>query len=274
MELPTAAVVATLALFAHATQSASAGDQIIDGFSISSSSALKMPKAEIRGQLWQLRRDSDASAIELVIILAPQTSTVVSIRPTLARGRASELFQPSLCSSSLVVTNGSFYIAESSGARPLGLVRVAGKTLGKPSQRKSGGFLAIESGKPVVFKRKDVDAAMASTDAIESTPILIEGGASGMKNNDGIRFDRVAVGNASKGFSIIAGAFGDDQNSVSLFEFEKLVQAASTALGAAPLDVIAMDGGPSAHIYLPDSDQLFGYKGSSYLPNVVCLGAK
>lgn len=273
MELSPAAVLVAIVLFST-VQSASAGGQIADGFSVLSSSALKMPTTEVTSQLWRLRRDSDSSAIELVIILAPQSSTALSIRPTLSRGRASELFQPSLCKSPLAITNGSFYIAESSGARPLGLVRIGGKTLGKPSKRKSGGFFATDSGKPVIFKRKDIDSAMAMQDVIESTPILIEGGTSGMRNNDGIRFDRVAVGNASKGLSIIAGAFGEDQNSVSLFEFEKLVRAGSAALGAAPLDVIALDGGPSAHIYLPNSGQLFGYQGSSYLPNVICLAAK
>ena len=225
---------------------------------------------------WRLqRRDAGSSPIELVLVTAEDRHVKARIQPVLKRGSAgSLLYTPSLCPRALVVTNGSFYIRDGDKSAPLGLVRSGGRTLAKLSRRRSGGFLVINGGRIGLLPRAAVGRALASTDAIESTPIVVRDGANDMHSDDGVRFDRVGVGTASNGRTVVIGAFGQNQDSISLYEFSTLARAAVAATGGRLRDLLALDGGPSAHIYLPGARRIYGYRGPSYLPNAICIGPR
>ena len=108
--------------------------------------------------------------------------------------------------------------------------------------------------------------------AIESSPILIRHGASGMKRDDHIRADRVAAGVTSDGDVVLFAVVGQGNDAVSLYEFEELIQAAAAVRGKTLADVIAFDGGPSAHLWIPGQEIFLGQTRSIYLTDVVCVG--
>jgi hypothetical protein len=154
----------------------------------------------------------------------------------------------------------------------MGLVRIDGRTRVRTSARRSGGFLLIDGRTVRVVDRSQTAIAEAAPWAVESSPVLIHGGADGMRGDDGARADRVAVGVTTSGRPILLGAFGPGQDCISLFEFGRLARAAATAHGEAVADLLAMDGGPSAHLFLPGRT-LYGASSSIFLTNLIALTA-
>lgn len=270
----TALIVAVLAL-AAADAAARAPSPFTPGFV-----ELRAASQPLRGgtlSTWTIRRERRENEITLVMALAPRNRARLEVRPVLREGPARETYAAGPCQDALAVVNGSFFYKDDRGARPMGLVRFDGRTVQGPSPRASGGFLASDGRSLTVVPKKAPAAALAERYAIESAPILIEDGASGMRSNDGQRYDRVAVGITRDGDLLAIGAFAAGQATVSLWEFEKLAREAARRSGKEIADLIAMDGGPSAHLYvpgLPAKSAVHGWLGRIYTPNVVCIGVR
>ena len=228
---------------------------------------------------WTLKRDRrDDGAIRLVMAIVPRNAARVEVRPVLKEGPAGPTYRSGPCQDALAVVNGSFFYQDAAGYRPMGLVRVDGRTVQGPSPRTSGGFLTSDGRTVRIVPKATPAPAQAARFAVESAPILIQEGRNGMRSDDRQRHDRVAVGITEDGDLIAVGAFGPSQATVSLWEFEKLARAAALRQGERIDDLIALDGGPSAHLYLPGGPGregvLHGWKGRIYTPNVVCIGAR
>jgi phosphodiester glycosidase len=268
------ACLAAMALAAPGAVVSAAPAELSPGFTVVTKSSSR--HTLLRLDSWRLERKADATSarIDFIVVTFADKETKARIQPILKQGSALALYAPAVCPRALVVVNGSFYIRNGEKTAPLGLVRVNGKTLQGPSQRRSGGFLAINNGKISVLPRAARARALAAADAIESTPIVVRNGANDMRSDDGVRFDRVGVGTATNGKTLVIGAFAEDQDSISLSEFSALSRAAVAATGGRLIDLLAMDGGPSAHIYLPNAKRLYGYRGPAYLPNAICVGAR
>ena len=266
-------LIPTCALWALAVTPATAEVRLAKGFTtLQFSSAPIAAKSTVRLHHWVLQRDGEpGSRIDLVLAAAPKGRARVTIIPLARQGAGRVLFQSSGCPTGALVANGGFYLRDERGARPLGLLRANGQTLSPPSGRRFGGFLTSEGAGPSVLRRSQRDLALSAKFAIESSPIVIEHGLSGIKTDNGERFDRVGVGVTREHATVVAGAFADEQNSVTLAEFARLAASAITRVGERPADMLAMDGGPSAHLYVAGSAIFFGSKGAAYVPNVICL---
>lgn len=266
--------LALLAAVSTSTIAWGAPSELSPGFTVTAKATSKATLYRLDS--WRLQRKGDgaSAAVDLVVVTVVDRDTKARVQPVLRRGSTASLYVPTLCPSAVVVTNGSFYIRDGDKSAPLGLVRVAGKTLARLSQRRSGGFLVINSGKIEVVPRAESARALVATDAIESTPIVVRDGANGMRSDDGVRFDRVGVGTITGGKTAVIGAFAENQDSISLYEFSTLARAAVAANGGRLSNFLAMDGGPSAHIYLPGEKRLYGYRGAAYLPNAICIGPR
>ena len=251
-----------------------AAAELAPGFSVAAKASAKGPLYRLDS--WRLKRKNDATSapIDFIVVMVADQKTWARVQPVLKRGSAVSLYTPSVCPRAIVVANGSFYVRNGDRTAPLGLVRVGGKTLARPSGRRSGGFLAVNNGKIEILPRAAKNRALGSTDAIESTPVLVRNGANDMRSDDRVRFDRVAVGTTTDRGTVMIGAFAEDQDSVSLFEFSVLARRAVATIGARLHNLLAMDGGPSAHIYLPGTKRLYGYRGPAYLPNAICIGPR
>lgn len=178
------------------------------------------------------------------------------------------------CPPAAITVNGGFYLRDAKGARPLGLVRIAGSTKSPPSGRKFGGYLTGGHPGLAVLRKGDVQRALRAPYAIESSPLVVEGGASGIRSDDGEVYDRIAIGSARDGGALVVGVFGDDQETVTLGEFASIAIRATAMIGHPAADLLAMDGGPSAHVRLGAANALYGYRGPAFLPNVVCLAKR
>lgn len=228
---------------------------------------------------WALARTArQGQTVSLVMAIAPKASAWVSVRPVLKDGPARPTYVQGPCQDALAVVNGSFFYRDAMGARPMGLVRVEGSTVQGPSPRTSGGFLTSDGRSIRIVLKGQPQRALGARFAVESAPILIWNGRNGMRSDDRQRHDRVGVGITEDGDIVVVGAFGPAAAGVSLWEFEKLVRQAAIHQGERMADFIALDGGPSAHFYMPGGDgkggALLGHKGAIYTPNVVCVGVR
>ena len=266
--VPVAAVALTLA-FPITTRSA-AGP--LPGFVVDSRAAIAPGGPIAAGfDLTIHRLATPAAKLHLVTLYVPTDGAVVTIRAVDRQGDAETLVTRAGCPASAAAINGGFYIRDQAGARPLGLVRIDGVTRSKPSKRKFGGFLVVADGRLAVLPRDAVAPALKAAYAIESSPRLMEGGVGGIRGDNGERFDRVAIGTSADGGVLVIGVFGEDQDTVRMGEFSTLAAAAAGLAGHPARDLIAMDGGPSAHIRLGAQGKFYGYRGPAFLPNVVCL---
>jgi hypothetical protein len=222
---------------------------------------------------WQLRRRAGrGGVVTLILAVMPTERNRASITYVDRMGATSSVYAPGFCHGAIVVANGNFFIDEANEKRPLGLLKVDGKTIVRTSRRKSGGFLTINAnGAVAVLPRRMAAQAESVRDALESTPVLILGGRDDMRGDQGDQFDRIAVGHTRDGATVIVGAFAQDQQTVSLAEFSKLVLAAAAIKRIMIEALLAMDGGPSAHLWFPGKNVLYGHSGPSYLPSAVCV---
>ena len=227
---------------------------------------------------WSLLRNGRRDSVSLVMAVAPKARAWVKVAPVLKEGPARSTYVQGPCQDAMAVVNGSFFYQDQRGSRPMGLVRVNGQTAQGPSPRTSGGFLTSDGRSIRIVLKAQPQKAMAARFAVESAPILIWNGKNGMRSDDRQRHDRVGVGITQDGDILVVGAFGPAAAGVSLWEFEKLVRQAAIVQGERMIDFIALDGGPSAHLYTPNANGkgggLWGQLGRIYTPNVVCVGVR
>lgn len=224
-----------------------------------------------RIDLWNLRRTGEGGSITLAMVTTPRKVARIRIIPMGRRARARGLYENVPCSNALAMINGSFFEGDRRTEHIQGLLRLDGITLRAPSNRTSGGFLATDGRALKVFDRDHAGEAEKADNAIESSPILIQAGLNGMRRDDGVHADRVAAGVTTDGDVVLFAAIGRDGGGVSLYEFEELIRAGAAVQGKTLADVIAMDGGPSAHLWLPRQDVFLGQTGSIFLTDTVCV---
>jgi len=226
-----------------------------------------------RVDVWGLRRTAgNGGPVNLVMGMVPKADAQIRIVPVARRAAASRgLYERAPCPGALAMINGSFFEGFGRHEHIQGLLRVGRRALRPISGRQQGGFLTTDGRSLRILPRAEAARAQAADNAVESSPILMLRGQSGMHRDDGAHADRVAAGLTDKGDVVLIGAFGERNDTVSLYEFETLAEGAAAANGLRLRDVIAMDGGPSAHLYLPRTDLFFGQTGPIFLTDVICL---
>jgi hypothetical protein len=222
--------------------------------------------------IWQLRRaTANDEPIKLVLVILPTNRYRAAIQHVNRFGPTASIYATGLCDRGVVVVNGNFFIDTDNVKSPLGLLKVKGRVINGVSSRKTGGFLAVKpDGTITIFIRSEAKQAELATDVVESTPVLIHDGMDVMRGDDHVKFDRVAVGNARHGDLIFVGAFANQQKALSLAELARLAAAAARTRGVEINGLLAMDGGPSAHLWLPTAKTLHGARGPTYLPSAIC----
>lgn len=221
---------------------------------------------------WLLRRaTSNDKPVTLVLAILPSNRYRAAIQHADRHGPTASVYMTGLCDGGAVVVNGNFFVDTDNVKSSLGLLRVKGKTITRASSRKTGGFLIVEPGGTIkILTRPMAALAERAADVVESTPVLINDGRDAMRADDHVKFDRVAVGNSRSGDLVFVGAFASQQRTMSLAEFSRLATAAARTRRVEIDDLLAMDGGPSAHLWLPRSKKLHGARGPTYLPSAIC----
>ena len=267
------AILTSLALAALMPSAAWARAQLWPGFRLVDTTTLPAPPQAAATQWTLLRTSATNRLVTLVWAQASGASAAMDITAVERRGPSAALYRSVVLPGVFAAINGSFFQGAGAAERPMGLVRIGGTTRHPPSGRQGGGFLIAGGRHPRVVTRDQVGLAQAAPNVIESSPILVFNGQTGMRRDDRVRADRVAVGTTQSGSLFLIGAFGAAQDTISLFEFEQLAGVAASTQGQTIAAMIAMDGGPSAHLILPAAGRLYGEASSIYLTNLVTLSA-
>jgi hypothetical protein len=225
----------------------------------------------VRTDAWTVNRVGEDSRSTLVMLIFPKSEFAIKIASVMKEGAAREVFEDAACIGSAITINGGFYTRPNSGFAPLGLLRTNGVDISSASGRRYGGFVTSDGHAANILARSEVELAKHALYALESSPLIIESGRDGMMSDDQARFDRIGIGTTKEGDIIIAAVFGENQDSVSLAEFSKIILSRSQSIAVSIFNMLAMDGGPSVHIYFSKSKMLVGDTGGVYLPDEICI---
>lgn len=200
----------------------------------------------------------------------PARVRVVDVRKSASK---KELLARSADGGTLAIVNGGFFGFDKSGSHlALGLMIVDGRRLRPLHPWSTGGVLVQTSSGPRIHRIRDFKAG-AYPYALQSKPLLVENGAVAIGSDDGQWFDRSAVGLLKDGAIAFAGAFTDSGQSISLKQFADLLVDWASSRDDQWDSVLAMDGGPGAHLFIPSLKMHFGADVTQFIPNVIALEA-
>lgn len=220
-------------------------------------------------------KEAHRNGLTIAWIVIPAHDYFFTIKDVRKEGDANGIFSEIECAGSPVFVNGGFYRYDDSTNRriPMGLVVASGTKFSPVWKWKTGG--ALFDGP----KEKLVPVARLKTiglhqNALQSKPMLVWNTKSGIRQDGGPTANRVAVGVTHDSDWIVIGAFGNEGLGVTLKEFADIIVALPRLGGVSVDSALNMDGGPSAHMYVPKIGKHFGDPGQTFLPNVVCFGSR
>lgn len=223
----------------------------------------------------QWRLDDRAGAgrpLQVVAVVLPAGAArwrVVAVERIAPR---SETLAALDCGGAVAVTSGGFFAAaEGGGYVPLGLAASDGVTLSPFSPRRFGGVLVRDGTTSTIVPVARFDAQERHDQALQSSPIVVAGGTNDMLRDDGRSDNRLAIGLDAEGGLVAVGAFRAGGGAVSLHTFAELILALDGAAGLRMVDALALDGGSSAQLLLPESGRHWGSRLPGYMPNALCL---
>jgi uncharacterized protein YigE (DUF2233 family) len=233
-------------------------------------SELKLPMSKgVRG-----REYGDPNALFGLVVLSPKQRTTIRVDTPDNTLRRIAKFERLAHAEDVVLLNGGFHRAVEGKPHtytPQGLVISNGKIQSQKYEWAEGGVLHVSGATVGItpirsFTMRPFDAAL------QSYPLTVEQGANAIRSNDKVLFDRVSVGLCRNGDVIAFGVFRKDTGrALSLFDFADFQLAAAKGLKC-DLDVaLAMDGGPSAAMYIPATGKWAGNTERDYVPNVLAI---
>jgi hypothetical protein len=221
------------------------------------------------------RLDSPRFGLTLLIAGLKDLPSTFRMRDVRRTGPLVTLFETIAIPTDAVLVNGGFFAVDDKDApRPTGFIVANGNRLSAFVRTQVGGVLTATGDQHRVIPARLFDPAIGYRDAVQGRPILVYNGMRGVQSDDRRLFDRVAIGVTQSGSVLVAGAFNDNGQAVSLYEFAEMLVRASKVYGLELAEAINLDGGPSAHIYLPRLRRHFGGPTTTYLPNAVAIGTK
>lgn len=226
--------------------------------------------------VWSFPNDEERNGpLSVVAVVSSSPKPSFRIFDVRKEGRIYELLQAVECEGAIALSNGGFYLEDDDGKpHPMGLAIASDETINPFRPRRFGGYAVLEGGKPAILPVKSRNRAEAAEQAIQSSPIVVANGANDMNSDDGVKFNRTAVGITSDGRTVLVGAFRTRGSAISLYDFADAIVGMNSA-GGPEIDVaLALDGGPSSQILIPSTGDVYGYDGPNYLPNAVCLDFK
>ena len=213
------------------------------------------------------RADSDRAGLVLVWAELPISSSLV-VAGVGKYGPSYETFEQSVPRTSVAAVNGGFFGYDTKGKHmPLGLVIVDGQTRNRQIRWTTGGILLKSADEiqliPIRQKRPVIIEY-----AVQSKPLLVENGAVAIRSHD-TRFNRSAIALTRRRSVVVAGAFDSFGRAATLKEFATFLAGLRTIDNLEIDTALAMDGGPGAQLYFPQSTRHYGEQGNNYVPNLV-----
>jgi len=172
-------------------------------------------------------------------------------------------------SNTVVIINGGYFgYNYKKKLIPLGLLIENSKTKSKLTPWKTGGIIHEKNGKINISSIIKFDNSINYNNALQSKPIVVNGGNSEIYSKNLKWRNRTAIGIDNDNNIVIAGVFNTGTGAMSLFDFAKILSYKSK--GKSLVDIaLAMDGGKSSYIYIPKLNKSWGKKVPLFVPNVV-----
>jgi uncharacterized protein YigE (DUF2233 family) len=203
----------------------------------------------------------------------PRDGIAISIEGISKLGSANDIYRNSSSSDELVVLSAGFHNGNN---EPVGLFMSHGKQISPLQPWTNGGILyqGQQSFGIIPIKQWNMDPSDVQY-AVQAKPLVVEGGRNGIFSDDGVISDRVGIGFTKDGDLLISGAFrAKNYRAISLFDFGRLMAAASQDGGPGVRTMLNLEGGPGAHIYFPGLQRHFGISGSDFVMNAIHVRRK
>ena len=222
--------------------------------------------------VWALDDRGGGRPLELVVVVVPGGGARWRVVETdIVAPRAATL-AAAACEDAVAVASGGFFVAlEGGGYAPLGLAVGNGAELSPFSPRRYGGVLVRADEHSAILPIAAFDPATPWQQALQSSPIVVAEGANDMLRDDHRADNRLAVGLNGAGDMVLVGAFRSGGGAVSLHTLAELILVLGEVANIAVDDALALDGGSSAQILLPESGRRWGSSLPGYMPNALCL---
>jgi Phosphodiester glycosidase len=220
-------------------------------------------------------KESPRNGLTIAWIVIPSHDYFFTVKDVRKDGDANGIFTEIECAGSPVFANGGFYRYDDSSNRriPMGLVVASGTKFSPVWKWKTGGAL-FDGPKQKLVPVAHLKSIGLQQNALQSKPMLVWNTKNGIRQDGGPAANRVAVGVTHDNNWIVIGAFGNDGLGVTLKEFADIIVSLRRLGGVSVDSALNMDGGPSAHMYVPKMGKHFGDPGHTFLPNVVCFKSR
>jgi hypothetical protein len=213
--------------------------------------------------------------IRLCWVRLPKSSTTLAVTDVLRSGVSSAIYESIKTNSDLVVMNGGFFaFGSKNDFVPVGLVISSGKRTSEFKNWSLGGFVLQLRGTPTVVPLGQFGNLSGIEHAIQSKPMLVENSKIAIKSDPNPPFNRSAVAVDRNGDIIVAGAFAENGDAVTLTEFSQFLAVPRSNGGPEAVYALNLDGGPDAHLYFPRPELHLGYSGQNYIPNAIHFSTK
>lgn len=180
-----------------------------------------------------------------------------------------DVFEKRCQSSDVIITNGGYFEVTKDGERaPLGLSISNGITLSDKVNWREGGILFQANDTVGIIHINDY-TDQKFREAIQCKPILVRNSKNDIYSNSDSYFDRISIGITNANELIVCGAFNQDGIALSIYEFGEFLSTCSKKPCPNLNISLYLDGGPSAHIYIPVLGKHYGYSSNNYLPNII-----
>jgi hypothetical protein len=226
-----------------------------------------------------LYEDSDSHSpgfgIKLCWLRLPKSRVAMQVSDVRRSGPSSVTYESLRKDSDLVVMNGGYFgYGTKNDYVPEGLVIADGKRVSSTKNWPSGGVVVQTRQTLAVLSLKAFDVSSGVEHAIQSRPMLIENGKITVKSDPKPPFNRSAVALDTNGDLIVAGAFKDQGDAVTLLEFSQFLATPRANGGPGAVEALNLDGSTDAHLYFPKISMHLGYGGENYVPNAIHFSLK
>lgn len=221
------------------------------------------------GQVW-VHRLGDIQIVEVLL----KKGCELKVNNIKEVGLPKEIYRNISQKNDALVVNGGFFGYDAKGKYiSLGLVRSNGQRLNSIMPWSSGGVL-VGSGKkiallPSIHKRR----AAEWSEAIQSKPIVVANDNVDVRNNlRDANFNRVSIALTKEENIYVLGVFHNFGEAMTLAEFAGVMVMLANKRHISITGALAMDGGPGAHLYVPEKNLIYGDTSPTYVPNAVSFG--
>ena len=189
-------------------------------------------------------------------------------------GPSNHIYESYSPKGAIALINGGFYgFSEGNRESPIGLLVSDGEEFSPMMKSwKSGGVLVQRGLDTDIIPISERNKIGNPVQALQSKPLLIDNGLLAVKlNSNDATFNRAAIGLTDKGDIVVAGAFRDDTQALTLYDFGQFLALLKTTKGVNIRVALNLDGATDSHLYVVSPAQHFGYAGANYVPSALAI---